>query len=111
MKYRRAFYSKYAMVAGGDKKLSPVKASVDITRFTNATRAETVNESKMRDIANDYWEQSFSGVRMWEPKHEGFELDADEKANMRLNAIVRVYVYTVDEIGELNIIVDKVIKW
>lgn len=98
------------MVAGGDKKYSPVKASVDITRFINAKRAETINETKMKEIASDYWEQFFSGCREWDPTHEGFELEQDAKATMMINSKVHVYVYTESE-TDFNELLDEVIEW
>ena len=109
---RRAFYSKYTMLVGGSGKWSPIKASVDITRYTNATRTETLNESRMAELAEEYFEEWFGGnVRTWNPSHQGFEVDSGYEATMMINSKVHIYVYAEKDSGDIIELVDKVISW
>lgn len=113
MTIARTLFSKYAIVAGGTY-FSPIKASVDIWRFTNASKAETLRgaEGKLEELANELWNEHFDEKqsRNWD-KETAYSRDIAE-ATMMINSRYAYHVYTVDvQLGTTETIARGTEKW
>ena len=109
MNYHRALFSKYKYIAGGKKKYSPVKASVDVWRFTNS-KTGTNSEDRLEEIANILFDEWFEDVRVIGDTGTGFSFDVDTPS-MMLNVKYEYEVYTIGETGERNVLAEGVKQW
>lgn len=93
----RTLFSKYAIIAGGSY-FSPIKAAVDVWRFTNASKSKTLRgaEGKLEELANELWNEHFDSKdsRNWD-KETAYTRDLAE-STMMINSRFAYHVYTVD---------------
>jgi len=92
MRIYREVASVYAMLTPADKK-SPVKAAVDVWRYTNSANMGR-GESRLLEIANDLFEEFFGDTRTWN-RNEGYQHDSTGSAELALNIMCKYEIYTV----------------
>ena len=92
MRIYREVASVYAMLTPAYKE-SPVKAAVDVWRYTNSASMGR-GESRLLEIANDLFEEFFGDTRTWN-KNEGYQHDSSDRAELALNIMCRYEIYTV----------------
>jgi hypothetical protein len=113
MTISRTLFSKYAITAGGSY-FSPIKAAVDVWRFTNASRPKTLRgaEGRLEELVSELWNEHFDSKdsRNWD-KETAYTRDIAEP-NLMINSVFAYHVYTVDvQLGTTETIARGFEKW
>ena len=108
---RRGLFAKYAEIY--DHSIySPIKASVDVWRYTNASKKATLGnmEHRLEELANELWDEYFGEGRHYVPS-SAYSLDT-EPATTALNIHYRYHVYIIDlNAGNMETLAMGIKKW